>query len=81
MIFESTDHNEDAKWDILSGAVDKTFIGSGGGWEGGSAGVKVINQGEVSSKLPTKPPPPKLTLIAKDRKEENTIQKSRQSYI
>ena len=41
----------------------------GGGWEGGSAGVKVINQGEVSSKLPTKPPPTKTNFNNKKTKK------------
>ena len=43
----------------------------GGGWEGGSAGVKVINQGEVSSKLPTKPPPTKTNFNNKKTKKEH----------
>ena len=67
-MLEDTDHQK-YKEEIWSRVVDKTFIGSGGGREGGSAGVKVINQGEVSSKLPTKPPPTKTNFNNKKTKK------------
>ena len=68
-MLEDTDHQK-YKQEIWSRVVDKTFIGSGGGGrEGGSAGVKVINQGEVSSKLPTKPPPTKTNFNNKKTKK------------
>ena len=47
-----------------------------GGRQGGSAGVKVINQGEVSSKLPTKPPPTKTNFNNKKTKKRTRKKKA-----
>ena len=55
-----------------------------GGREVGSAGVKVINQGEVSSKLPTKPPPTETNFnnkkTKKKTKKKKTLKKQKDKH-
>ena len=51
-----------------------------GGREVGSAGVKVINQGEVSSKLPTKPPPTETNFNNKKTIKKKTLKKQKDKH-